>query len=68
MTRYEDLTAGELRDELDDWTRRSLQWADDLANAIEAGDFIRAALFVTAYRQSRLQMRKLRRILTVEAA
>lgn len=68
MTRYEELDASELRAELDDWTQRTLQWADDLAQSIEAQDFWRAVVMVHAYRQARGQMRRLKRFLTVEAA
>jgi len=65
---YEDMDAFELRAELDDWTQRSIQWGDDLANAIEALDMIRAAAMVGAYRQARMQMRKLKRCLEIGTA
>jgi len=68
VTAYEDLDAVELRHELDDWTARSIQWGDDLANAIEAQDMIWAAAMVGAYRQARMQMRKLKRCLEIGTA
>ena len=68
MTGYEDMDVADLRAELDDWTQRTLQWADDLAQAIEAQDFWRAVFMCHAYRQARGQQRRVKRLLTVEAA
>ena len=68
MSAYEDLDAAELRHELEDWTQRSIQWADDLANAIEAQDIIRAAFMCHAYRQARMQMKKLKKCLEIGIA
>lgn len=65
---YEDLDAAELRAELDDWTQKTLQWADDLADAIDAQDIIRAAFMVHAYRQARAQMRRIKHFLKIEVA
>ena len=65
---YEDMDAADLRAELDDWTQRTLQWADDLAQAIEAQDFWRAVFMTHAYRQARSQQRRLKRLLTAVAA
>lgn len=68
MTAYEDLDAVELRAQLDNWTARTIQWADDLANAIEAQDIIRAAFMCHAYRQARMQMRKIKHCLELGVA
>ena len=68
MNGYDSMDAAELRAELDDWTQRTLTWADDLAQAIEAQDFWRAVFMCHAYRQARAQMKRLKRMLTVEAA
>jgi hypothetical protein len=65
---YEDMDAVELRHELDDWTARSIQWADDVANAVEAQDIIRAAFITHAYRQARMQMRRIKRCLEIGVA
>lgn len=68
MSAYEDLDAAELRAELEDWTQKTLQWADDLADAIEAQDFWRAVFMCHAYRQARTQMRKIRHFLSIGIA
>lgn len=68
MSPYEDMDITELRHELEDWTARSIQWADDLANAIEAGDLVWAGAMTSAYRQARWQMRKLKRCLEIRIA
>ena len=65
---YEDMDAAELRAELEEWTRKTLQWADDLADAIDAQDLYRAVFMVHAYRQARWQMRRIRHFLKVGVA
>lgn len=68
MSVYENMDAAELRAELEDWTQKTLQWADDLANAIDAQDLIRAAFMAHAYRQARAQLRKVKRALALGVA
>jgi len=65
---YEDLDAVELRAELDDWTARTIKWADDLANAIDGHDLIEAAFMVHGYRQARMQVKKIRHAMQVSVA
>lgn len=60
MTAYEDLDAVELRAELEDWTQRALQWADDIAQAVEHQDFWRAVFMLHGYKQARLQVRRIK--------
>ena len=68
MTPYEDMDAVQLRHELEEWTQKTLDWADDLANAIDAQDLIRAALVLHAYKQSRHQMRRIRHVMQIGIA
>lgn len=68
MTAYEDLDAVELRAELDDWTARTIQWADDLAQAVEHQDFWRAIFLLHGYKQARMQVRKIRHIQQIGVA
>lgn len=65
---YEDLDAAELRAELDDWTQRTIQWADDLVTAIDALDVVQAAFMAHAYKQARMQMRKIRHAMQLGVA
>lgn len=65
---YEDMDSVELRGELDDWTAKTIQWADDLADAIEAQDFWRAVFMCHAYRQARAQMRRIKGFLQMGVA
>ena len=59
------MDAVELRSELDELTQKTLQWADDLADAIDAQDFWRAVFMCHAYRQARWQMRRIKHFLKV---
>ena len=68
MTAYEDMDAAELRADLDDWTARCFQWADDLADAISAGDYWRAVALLHGYRQARNQVKKIRHFLQIGIA
>lgn len=68
MSPYEDMDAVQLRHELDEWTQKTLDWADDLANAIDARDMIRAAFILHAYKQSRHQMRRIRHVMQIGVA
>lgn len=65
---YDEMDVAGLRAELEDWTGKTLQWADDLAEAIEAQDFWRAVFMCHAYKQARSQQKRFKRLLTVEAA
>ena len=68
MTSYQDLDATELRAELDEWTQRTMQWGDELSNAIDALDLYRAAFLNHAYKQARLQVRKIRHAMQIGVA
>lgn len=68
MTAYEDMDAAELRCELDDWTQRTLKWADDLCGAIEAQDFWRAVLMTHGYKQARNQVKRIRHFMQIGVA
>lgn len=68
MSRYEDMDAVTLRAELDDWTQMALQWADDLAQAIEAQDFWRAVFMTHAYKQARNQVKRIRHFMQIGVA
>lgn len=68
MTDLDSLDTTDLRAELDDWTARTLQWADDLAQAIEAQDFWRAVFMCHAYKQARWQVRKIKHLLKLGVA
>lgn len=68
MSSYADMDAAELRHELDVWTAKTIEWSDELANAIDAHDMLRAVLLVHAYRQARTQMRRIRRYMQIGVA
>lgn len=68
MTVYEDMDAVELRAELDEWTAKTIQWADDLVNAIDGLDIIQAAFMAHAYKQARMQVRKIRHAMQLGVA
>lgn len=68
ITAYEDMDAAQLRDELRDWTHRTVQWADDIAEALAVADYARAGGLLHAYSQARHQMRRIERILTLGIA
>lgn len=68
MSAYEDLDAAELRAKLDDWTHRTLKWADDVAEAVEAQDLTRAWFMLHGYKQARMQMRKVRHAMQIGIA
>ena len=68
MSSYDQMDAVDLRAELDDWTQKTIQWADDLADAIDAQDFWRAVFMCHAYRQARAQMRRIKALLQIGVA
>lgn len=68
MTAYDDMDAAELRAELDEWTEKTLKWADDLVNAIDGQDIVHAAFMAHAYKQARWQMRKIKHRLKLGVA
>ena len=68
MTPYEDMDAVQLRHELDIWTQKTLDWAEDLAQAIDAHDLFRAILITHAYKQARNQMRRIRKCMQMGVA
>lgn len=68
MTDYNDMDAAELRAELDDWTARTLSWADELAQAIDAQDFWLAVHVLHAYKQARGQVRRIKYAMQIGVA
>ena len=65
---YDDLDAVELRAELDRWTLNVLDQADLLSNAIDQQDMIRAAFINHAYKQAKMQLRKIRYAMQIGVA
>lgn len=68
MSHYDAMDAHELRQELEEWTGRTLQWADDLVTAIDSQDIVTAALMAHAYKQARWQVRKIKHLLKLGVA
>lgn len=68
MTAYENMSAADLRAELEDWRRRALDYARDFLAARDAGDFGWEAGIEVALRQALSQARRLERMLQLGVA
>ena len=68
MTRLEDMSAQELREELDDWTARCLMYAKELLAASESNDLAWEHGIKVALRQALDHVRRLERLLHLGVA
>lgn len=65
---YDEMDSVELRAELDEWTQRTIQWADDIAESVEYQDFWRAIFMLHGYKQARMKMKQIRHAMRIGVA
>lgn len=68
MTHFEDMDVVELRHEYQAALERACGFAREIAQSWEAGDWAHAAGVFVAFKAQDAQVRRLKRLLTVEAA
>jgi hypothetical protein len=68
VSSYEDMSAADLRMELDEWRQRALRYARELLDARDGGDFAWEQGIAIALRLSLAQVRRIERLLQLGVA
>lgn len=68
MTYYDEMSAADLRDELEAWRRRTVDYARQLLDARDGGDFAWEQGIAVALRLSLAQVHRIERLLKLGVA